>query len=417
MARLAPERRTRLDLAITAVLVVLVIAGGVAVWWTSPARSTELTTAGTDPEQPLPTESLPTELRELWRAKSSATDVPAIGKATIVIADGGTVTGHDPLSGKQLWRYHRDAALCAAVAAWPGGDNDVLAVYRDSRGCSEVTALDANRGSRKGNRTSDADKQITLSYDLTFALAAGDTRLETWGSNLVRGIEYGRVDAPVNPGVAPDRRQCHIFSAISGGDRVALIERCERDAGYRLTILASTLTSDEKIREWGSQLITPTSRGAAPVVVSATDTNVAVYDGGADTGKVPAVRMFGTDAREQSVKTVDGDVTPPADSHPITGSGLITYWTGRSTVVLDATNGMPYLQLLDTLGPGETATGLLVPVPGAISVRDPSDGHELRRLPVDRGGYTGVVSLRTLGPYVAEQRGDELVVLGPPPAS
>ena len=58
-------------------------------------------------------------------------------------------------------------------------------------------------------------------------------------------------------------------------------------------------------------------------------------------------------------------------------------------------------------------TGLLVPVAGAVSVRDPVSGRELRRIPVDRGDYTGVVSLRVLGPYVIEQRGDEVVTLGP----
>lgn len=400
---------------ITAVLVVLAVAVGLVLWWTGPARSTELVTAPSEPETPLPTENLPTAFAELWRAPSAATEVPAVGKATVVTADGGTVTGRDPLTGRQLWRYHREAQLCAAIAAWPGGDDDALAVYRDGRGCSEVTALDAGTGARKGNRTSDADAEISLSYDRTFALAAGDTRLETWGSNLVRGIEYGRVDAPVNPGVQPGRPQCRLFSAVSGGDRVAVVERCAHDAGYRLTVLSANLTSDEKIREWGSQLITETSHGAAPVVLSVTDTNATVYDGGADSGKGTAIRIFGTDAREQSTRSVSGEATPPPDSRPITGRGLISYWTGKSTVMLDAASGAPFVQIQDTVGPGELSTALLIPVAGAISVRDPVDGHELRRLPVDRGAYTGQVALRVLGPYVAEQRGDTLVVLGPRP--
>lgn len=414
-ARIAPERRTRLDLTITAVIVVLVVLAGVLLWWTAPARTTELRTATEEPVALLPTESLPTAYRELWRAPSPATDVPAVGKATVVTGDGGTMAGRDPATGRALWSYRREAPLCAAIAAWPGGNNEALGVYRNSRGCSEVTALDANTGERRGNRTSDADDAITLSYDQTFALAAGDTRLETWGTNLVRGIEYGRVDAPVNPDVAPNRDACRLHSAVSGDSRVAIIERCARDEGYRLTVLSATLTEDEKIREWGSELITTSAQGAPPVVIAATDSIVTVYDGGGATDRPdPTVRTFGTDAVERGARSVDGERVPPARSHPLTAQALTTYWTGRSTLVLDSNTGEARVQITDTLGPGELATGLLIPVDGAISVRDPVTGRELRRVPVDRGDYRGVVSLRTLGPYVIEQRGDEIVVLGPP---
>ncbi|WP_454165242.1 Rv3212 family protein [Gordonia iterans] len=418
MARIAPERRTRLDLLITAVIVVVTVVIALIVWLGSPARNTELSTAPSEPQTPLLTESLPESFVELWRAPSPVTRTPSIGRATVVTGDGGTVSGRDPETGEVLWHYRRDLPLCAAVAAWPGGENATLAVYRTSRGCSDVTALDSNTGDRKGNRTSDADAQITLSYDRTFALASGDTRLETWGTNLVRGIEYGRIDAPVNPESSPDRSSCRLHSALSGGDRVAVIERCGRDHGYRLSVLSSTLDSDEKVREWGSALITETAHGAPPVVVSVTSDTVTVYDGGADSGSdrpEPVIRTFGADAHQRSARTVSGDVTPPAGSEPVTGNGLVTYWTGRSTVVLDAGTGEPTVQIADTVGPGEVATGLLVPVTGAISVRDPANGHELRRIPVDRGGYTGLVSLRVLGPYVIEQRGAEVVVIGPPP--
>lgn len=405
--RVKPERRTRADLIVTALITALVLLAGVLLWWTSPARTTESVTASTDPVPQLPTESLPETLKELWRAPSGATAVPAVSRATIVSADGGTVIGHDPATGAQRWRYQRQADLCAAVAAWPGGDNRVLAVYRNSRGCSEVTALDAGSGARKGNRTSDADDQITLSYDQAYALAAGDTRLETWGTNLVRGIEYGRVDAPVNPDVQPDRTECRLLSAVGGGNRVAVIERCARDRGYRLTVLGSTLDKDEKITQYGSAEITDNALAAPPVVIATTDSTVTVYD-----GRGPAIRLFGTDAKQRTTHPVQGEEAPPVDSLPLTSTGLVTYWTGSSTVVVDANSGEPTVQIVDTIGPGEMGTGLLIPVRDAVSVRDPVDGRELRRIPVDRGTYTGMVSLRVLGTQVIEQRGDQIVVLG-----
>lgn len=57
---------------------------------------------------------------------------------------------------------------------------------------------------------------------------------------------------------------------------------------------------------------------------------------------------------------------------------------------------------------------LLIPVRGGISVRQLSDGHEVRRIDVDRGGYDGFVALRVLGGTVIEQRGGELVALRAP---
>ena len=410
--RIEPERRTRLDLIITAVITALVLIAGITLWWTGSARTTELETAPKSPSAPIPAGDAPTRLHELWRAKSSSTAVPAIGRTTIVSADGGTVIGHDLTSGEQLWRYKRDAELCAAMAAWPGGENDAIAVYRTSRGCSDVTALDAGTGLRKAIRTSDADKQIALSYDDGFALSAGDERLETWGTNLVRGIEYGRVEAPLNPDVSPDRTACRIHSAISGASRVALIERCSDDDGYRLTLLGSTLDDDEKVTEYGSQQITASATDPAPVVVATTDATVTVYDGGGHDRGAPRIRLFDDQIEETDSKPVDGEQTPPPGSRPIRGQGLITYWTGKTTVVIDAGNGEPRFDVPGAIGPGEMSIGVLVPIRGAISVRDPNNGREVRKVPVDRGDYDGVVSVRAIGTYVVEQRGDEIVVLG-----
>ncbi|MFT3717084.1 MAG: PQQ-binding-like beta-propeller repeat protein [Gordonia sp. (in: high G+C Gram-positive bacteria)] len=412
MARIAPERRTRLDLIITAILVVAAVAAGLTLWITSPARKADLQTAATEPKLAPVAGDAPTRLRELWRAPSNATAVPAVARATVISADGGDIVAHDPAGGAPVWRYHRDNSLCRAVAAWPGGDDDVLAVYRDSRGCSEVTSFDAGTGLRRGERTSDADDTLDLSYDDTFALAAGPSRLETWGTNLVRGIEYGRVDAPVNPGVQPDRSACHLYSAVSGSSRVAVIERCADDDGYRLTVLGSTLTDDEKVKQYGSQVITDSAGDPPPQVIATTDQTVTVYDGGGTGRGAPSIRQFSTDIEEKGREPVPGDLTPPAESRPLHGQGLVTYWTGKATTVLDASTGKQRFSVPDTIGPGELSTGLLVPVKNAISVRDPNNGREIRKIPVDRGSYTGLVSLRVLGPYVIEQRGSEIVALG-----
>uniref|UniRef100_UPI00035F6465 Rv3212 family protein n=1 Tax=Rhodococcus sp. R1101 TaxID=1170698 RepID=UPI00035F6465 len=141
---LAPERRTRTDLLVAAALVVTALVAASAVWLTSDARGTTSTTWDGPVPTPATAQSLPRTLAELWRAPSAATTAPVVSGGTIATADGGAVVGRDPQSGEERWRYDRDRALCAATEAW----GDVVSVYRDPRGCGQVTALDAGSGAR-----------------------------------------------------------------------------------------------------------------------------------------------------------------------------------------------------------------------------------------------------------------------------
>ena len=421
-ARIAPERRTRVDLIVTAVIVVAVVVAGALVWATSGARTSELTVAGDVPPAPEVAEATPTALREVWTARSAATPLPQLTQNSVLTADGGTVTAHDVRDGSPVWTYRRDLPLCGALAAWPSGENRVLAVYRNSRGCGEVTGLRGDTGARFGARSSDADDAVTLGYDGDHVLSAGTTRLETWGTNLVRGIEYGRVDAVVNPDVTPGREHCRIYSALPGGNRIGLIERCDGDVGYRLTVLGSSLDSKEKVIQWGTTMLTTTAHGPAPQIVSGGSGVFTVYDGGTDaTGEVgrrpgARLRVYTAQAEALSQHTVEGPAQPPTGSVPVVDQGMVTFWTGAATVVIDASTGAPLFQALGTVGPGSVMAGeLLLPMPGRISVRQLSDGREVRSIPVDRHGYDAdrsrPVSVRVLGTSVVEQRGDTVVVL------
>ncbi|MGO3328596.1 Rv3212 family protein [Gordonia sp. (in: high G+C Gram-positive bacteria)] len=412
---IAPERRTRLDLIVTAVLVVATVVVGVLVWTGSSARGSASDTAATAPEAPQPAEASPNTLEQAWTAPSAATTVPQLTAASVVVADGGTVRALDPATGKQRWRYHRDLPLCGALAAWPGGEDLVVSVYRNSRGCSEVTALNGGTGLREAQRSSDADDAVSLSVDGDYVVSAGSTRLETWGSNLVRGIEYGRVDAPVNPEVAPDRSNCRLYSALPGANRVAVVERCDGDFGYRLTVLGSAEDSDEKIVQWGTTMLTQTSHGPAPRLVAGGPTSFSVYDPGTDAtgevGRAPgqSVRVFTPEAEAVSVRPVAG--IPDPRGSPSVDSGVVMFATGRSTLVLDGNSGNVMFEVPGAIGTGAVMAGdLLLPMPGRISVRQLSDGREVRSIPVDRGEDTDV-ALRVLGDTVVEQRGSTVVGL------
>ncbi|MEE4021764.1 hypothetical protein V1Y59_01630 [Gordonia sp. PKS22-38] len=421
MARIRPERRTPVDLAVTAAILVAIVVAGLVIWANSPVRQSESVQAAAPVPEVEPSSAVPANLAPAWRARSSATQTPAIAEATVVTADAGEVVGRDPQTGREVWHYRRNLDLCAVIAAWPASNNKVLAAYRNARGCGEVTALDASSGSRAGSRSSDADDHIRLVSDSGYVVSQGPTRLETWGSNLVRGIEYGRVDAPVKPGVQPGRQDCRLYSSAVGGSRVAVIERCGDEPGYRLTVLGAVLDDDEDVEQHGSSLITDGTDGPPPVLIGMSSSAIAVYDGGANppmpTSDTPApgspaptaptIRQFTTDGVPSATNTVNGAQHPPAGVAVASG-GLTSYYTGKSTVVMDAANLRPIYQVPGAIGTGDVMAGqLLLPTPAGVSVRDAATGRELRAIALPRDGRRDdqPVSLRVLGATVVEQWG------------
>lgn len=420
MGRIAPERRKPIDLVVVAIIAVIVVAVGVVVWWVSPARHTDSTQAAHPAADLLPTTTVPAKLEPRWHAASAATSMPAVGRSTVVTADGDEVVGHDARTGAPTWHYRRDLPLCGTLVAWPAATDEALAVYRDSRGCSEVTALDATTGARRAARTSDADTTLRLHTDNGYVVAQGPTRLETWGSNMVRGIAYGRVSDPVKPGVQPGRSGCVLDSSAVGGNRVAVIEHCDGDRGYRLTVLGAVLDSDEKVQQFGSSEITPDRSRPAPTLISMTSSAIAVYDGGpGGTGAAHAqIRRFNADGAPTESNLVTGARTPPPGSVALTSTGVVTYFTGTATVVLDNNSLRPLYQVPGALGPGEVmGDRLLLPSPSGVSVRDAATGREVRTIVYrreDAAPSGAPVILRVLGDLVAEQRGSEVSVYAPP---
>ena len=402
-----------MDLVVTVAIVAVLLIAGAVVVYLSPVRHTQSTQANA-PEPAAAVRVVPGSFAPAWHAASAATSVPAVGKSVVVTANGGEVVGRDRTTGNPLWHYSRDRDLCTAALAWPTSIDEVLAVYRNSRGCSEVTALDAATGQRKGARTSDADENLRLITDSGYVLAQGPGRLETWGSNLVRGIEYGRVTAPVNPGVQPNRTGCHLLSSAISGERLAVIERCTGDYGYRLTVLGALLNDDEHVSQYGSSIITDNADGPPPVLVSMSSSAIAVYDGGANSAQptTPTMRKYNTDGALLSSSRVNGHTAPPADSVALVSDGLVTFFTGTDTVVLDGQSMQPRYQVPNTLGPGEVMAGrLLLPSPAGITSRDPATGEDAKSISLARTDYSGgTISLRVLGNSVVEQRGSMVEV-------
>ncbi|MCQ4121417.1 Rv3212 family protein [Rhodococcus tibetensis] len=402
---LAPERRSRADLAVAAGLAVVVAVALTVVWFRSDARGTTSVTAAEPPAPLITALSVPETLSPLWESASSVTTSPLVVAGAVVTADGGDVVGRDRTSGGELWRYSRDQGLCGVTAAW----DKVVAVYRDDRGCSQVAELDGGTGARAAQRSSDADPDVTLSADGTYVAARGNSRLELWRSDLVRTVEYGRVDAPVNPGKQP-RSGCTLLDVGSSSSRLAVLERCPGEEGDRLTVMNPSPKDNQEPEEYGSSVLAGLEAGVEGArVLGVSGETICVYlPGGESTG--PRIGLFDGTGNAVSEYPLTTAVGP--DSVTAASSSVITWWTGSDVVTLGATDLAPRWSFPGALGPGSVMAGsLLVPVDAGIAVLDLSTGARLRTIPVEREPGTAPITTAVAGNLVIEQRENRITVL------
>lgn len=407
---LAPERRTRADVLAACSIAVTVTVAAAVIWLTGDAHGTESVTATTAAPPAETALAVPETLTEAWRVDSDATRTPVVAGGVAVSGDDGTVTGHDPSTGEPLWHYRRDRALCGVVGAW----NTAVAVYPDGRGCGQVTQLDGSTGARQAQRSSDADDPVTLDHDGTYVTSLGDTRMEVWRSDLVRTLEFGRVDAPVTPGSQP-RSGCTLLSTASSSSRLAVLESCPGDDAVRLSVLNPAPKENTVPQEYGSTVLDdagPADTGVQVLAVSGERTAVHLPA----TADSPAtIAVFDGNAVEESRFPAPADVSPTT-TVARTGS-FFSWWTGSQIIALRTTDFTPLWSTGGALGPGTQMGGqFLVPIDGAVAVIDMATGTESRRIPVDRDGESTPfdgrpITSTAVGSVLLEQRGDELVAL------
>ncbi len=442
-----PVRRSRFtrkrDVVAAALIAVVALVAGLLVWQSSDIHATSSRTYSGPAPSPAPPTVFPPLLGEAWRASSPATPEPVATGPAVMTGDGGEVVGRDPLSGQVRWRYSRDLPLCTLTAAW----SMAVAVYakssnllpagdpRKSGGCSEVTALDPATGRRGkqpvpgeerdkpdgGQRNSDAELGTRLLYDGSYVTTTGDRLLTTWRSDLVQTMEYGQVPAVVNPDKQP-RTGCEYHTVAVAQSRIAVIEDCPDDAGDRLTVYRATGNNDsEKPDVVASVAVDDGTR-----VVAMTDQcrldpadEDDVQQCTAIVSPDPARLLVLDEKGEQvasyplSLGTGDLDGQPADHVVPTTRTPVAVYWfTGSKTIALSAADLSPLWTVDDARGPGTMFAGqMLVPVTDGLRVLKPATGEPVGTIPVDRGGYTGPVTMSALGPMVYEQRGDTLVAM------
>ncbi|MPY78568.1 MAG: PQQ-binding-like beta-propeller repeat protein [Actinophytocola sp.] len=419
-ARRSPWTSTR-DRVIAVVLTLAVAGIGLLVFLTSDNRATHAETAEAAPRPLNAPEKVPERLNELWRAPSAATPRPVTDGASVVTGDGGTVTGRDPMTGRERWRYERDRELCTVSDTW----STAMALYAThgpaGGWCSEVTQLNMGTGERTAQRNGNAELGTQLIDDGSHAVTTGENLLNVLSQNLVRTMEYGKVPAPVEPGRQP-RAGCDYGSVAVSAGKVGVIERCDGESADRLTVFGTTNTVDGDTKSDQPKVFFTTlidSENAKVVALvdrhesGGSDYLVAVAFG--DSKKLAVYDANGNKSAQYALDLPATALTSDPDGRvePVAHTGSGVYWsTGASTIALDTDDLHPRWTLHGTTGTGTVFAGeLVLPVRGGLAVVDEESGKVDRTLSVDRGGYDSPVRLAAAGPVLLEQRGGTLVTL------
>lgn len=401
-----PERRTKADLLAAAAIVIVVATTAALIWWTSDARATISHPASGPAPSPRLAHEVPVSLKQLWTAPNLPTDQPVVVAGTVVTADEHAVQGRDPVTGQVRWSYERSSDLCGVTGVY----RFAVAVYRDDRGCGQVSTLEGPTGNRGPARSSYADPQVHLSSDGTTVLSAGDTRLELWRSDMVRMLSYGEIDARIKPSSKGLHAGCRLTSAAASSSAVSVFEACGRQSDLRLTLLRPAKEEDEPDQHSVAEPGVSADSGAKILTVS--ETRTALY--------LPAPQPR-VDTIDETGTTVGSTLLPkpPSSSSVVTRPGnLITWWTGDKVMVFDSVN-LAYRYSIGPagssvpVGPATLMAGkLLVPVTDGIAVCDPVTGVGESFLPVQRQPTNSAVIPAVAGSQLLEQRGGTLVALG-----
>lgn len=403
---IAPERRTRGDL-IAAAAIATAVAVFIAMFcWRSSTRATISQPAAEPAAAAVAPTAVPAALTQRWSATSARTLSPIVVSNTVVTGDERTVAGLDPQTGQQRWVYARDTDLCGVSYVY----DLAVAVYPDSRGCGQVSGINASTGQRGPTRSSYADNQVVLTSDGSAALSAGPTRLELWRSDLVRMLSYGELDARVKPVHQAVGTGCTLMSAAGSDTAVSVLEACRDTKDLRLTLLKPAKEEDEPDTKHIALPGLAVDSDARVLAVSGTNTAVFLPT------PRPTVVVYDETGTKVSETPLRPGVTLTGAAPAVTRAGdFISWWTGTSVVVFDKKLGYRYtLDALDPLGPATMMAGkLLVPVADGLGVYDAANGARERVITLSHPDGKGPVLPAVSGSFVIEQRGSAIAGFGP----
>lgn len=405
-----PLRRTRADvIGVGAVTAVAALALGGA-WFTAPIRDVEHSPAAeAQPAVEAPTQVPDTlsPIFELADAPVPGHPGPVVADGTLITNDGHTVTARTP-DGEEIWSYGRPEELCSLGAAW----DDVVVVYRTGVGCGDAVSLDAATGEYDGTRSAIASESpLAVSSNDRVGVVGAD-RVELWRSDMVRTVEYGRVEAKQEPDLQPNE-DCTITSALTRTDALAVTEVCPDDPSVSWLRFQETTPEDARAPE-----ITHEQRLADPGarLVAVGQDGAAVYLPDAENGSARLLSVAG-DGSEHGSRAVAQAPTltdPPTPFMPATADlpHHMSWFDGQRLYLLTPETLLIDHVFEDAVGTGVAVADLLLyPTAEGIAVADGSTGAVQRVIPVDRGEYAGPVFLGLAGDTIVEKRDDTVTGL------
>lgn len=393
-----PLRRTRGDLISTALIAAVSVVAVGGVWLTAPIRESELTPAESEFVAAAPMETVPTALAETWSADAGVlpgVHRPLVIDGLVVAHDAHTVRALDPADGTEVWSYTRDLPLCSLGAAW----GRVVTTWRAANGCGDVVSIDAGTGQYHRTRSAVSPDEVVAVNSNDRVGTVGAERLELWRSDLVRTVEYGKVEGIQEPHLQP-HPGCRLTSALTRSELLAVTEVCGDGTWLRFQEATPEQSREPEIRS-SVELDSPTA-----YLVAVGESGAAVIDD----AEIVSYSDEGTELHRLGVTSpaVEEQELPYA---PVTADQPhhMTWFDGRHLVLFSPAELEVQHSFDDAVGTGVAAGGrLLVPVVEGIAVVNWETGETENTIPVDRGDHVGMVTLGVAGETVVEKRGDRL---------
>lgn len=414
-----PEQRTRTDLLVAGCILLAVIVIVAGTWLTSQQHKVDHQVA----ERPLPdaksvtaagsqVTALPDELHTSWTGTDESSRLIA-ADGGVVSVQGTRVSMLDASSGKEVWHYDQHRQICGL--SQPEKWSTLVVTFRGPKGCGEAISFDIATGQYAYTRDALAAEDVETLQGNNRAGTLSPQRVELWRSDLVRTVEVGQQEAPHQPD-QQSHTECRFTSALTHDDLLVTAQNCGDPNKKLIRFLKATpeeSDAPETIHEFtvpaGAELI-GVSGDQAAIYIPASEqdgSRIQILDESGTFHTIPTPEAKGFP--EEASVGVEKDLHQP---RTYTQGLLHTWFDGQRLTIFNLNNLNTFQHVESAIGTGVLNEGsLLVPVPEGIAEVDPASGKTQRTIRVDRGGYTGEVTLRVSHGQIVEQRGTQLVGL------
>jgi hypothetical protein len=356
---MSPVRRPPLRIWVWTAVTLVVAAVAVLLWRTSDAAATSSTTA---PAASVPTEAPAAAVSAAWTSTTVPTSPGVVESGRVLVTDEHGLAMVDPVTGDEAWHYRRsNATLCDATAV----NGMVIAVFRTTGRCNQMTAFTASTGVRAWYRTVRFRTDVDLASTdriLLARTATGIVTIDPTGDNT-----RWRYAPPAG---------CRLVGSDVGSSGVVVLQRCEDTETLHVELLDGF--GGDVI--WSKDVDT----AGATARLAGVDRLVDVVIGDRVQVLSPADGTLLTELALPALADGQDVRTEPLQQAGVGDVALL--WARGTVYALDQVSGLPRwslpaLGLPSVVGDSTDGGGLTVTVPedGAFVERALTDGAQVGR--------------------------------------